>query len=95
MAERDSYVRKAKEQIEEWNAEIGRLQAEMRADHADANLVRQQQLDEMRQHRGEAEDALARMEAADWDDWESAKWEFERAWAEVDAGFEHARRITG
>jgi len=94
MAERDSYVRKAKEQIEAWSAEIGRLQAEMRADHADADLIRQQQLDEMRQHRGEAEDALARLEAADPGDWDSAKWEFERAWAEVDTAFDRARRLT-
>lgn len=95
MAERDSYVRKAKAQIDDWSAEIGRLQAAMRADNADANLIRQQQMDEMRRLRGEAEDAVTRMEMADSGDWETAKWEFERAWAEIDAGFERAREMTG
>ncbi len=47
MSKKDAYVEKTKAQIDEWNAEIDKLQAVMRKADADAKIKYEKQIHEL------------------------------------------------
>ena len=48
MSERDAYVEKMKAKLDEWNAEIDRLEAKARGAEADARLRYNKQIESLR-----------------------------------------------
>lgn len=90
MSEKDQYVEKAKAKLDQWNAEIDKLQA--KADEADAGsrIEYQKQLDEMRAKRDEAQVRLKELAEASDDAWEDVKAGFDKAWDNISGAFQSA-----
>ncbi|GGB43018.1 hypothetical protein GCM10011316_13710 [Roseibium aquae] len=90
MLDRDQYIEKAKAKLDEWNAEIARMQAKADAAEADAKAEYQKQLDEMREKRDEAEARLTELRNASDSAWTDMKAGFDTAWQNVSNAFENA-----
>jgi len=73
---RDAYVEKTKAMIDQWNAEIDKLEAKTRAAQADAKIEYEKQLATLREQRDAAEVQMDKARKAS-----------EAAWADMQAGF--------
>ena len=82
--ERDAYVEKLKEQMDEWNAEIDKLQA--RADEAqtDARAAYLQHLAQLQSKRQVLKEKMTELHQA-----------AESAWEDVKKGVDRAQKILG
>lgn len=92
MSKRDAYVDKVKATIDEWNAEIDRLEGRANEVEAATRLRYQEQIRELRRQRDEARSRLARAEAASEEAWEDMRSGFEEAWDRLTDGFRKAMR---
>jgi chromosome segregation ATPase len=90
MSERDAYVQKLKAQLDGWNAEIDKLEAEARQAGGDAQLQYEQQLKSLRQQREDAKTQLAGLQAATGDAWEQLRKGVDEAWSDLKSGLEKA-----
>ena len=70
---RDAYVQKIKAKLDEWNAEIDRLEAQARQKEADAQTSLQEQIDQVKAKRRAAEEKLDDVRQAGGDAWEDLK----------------------
>ncbi|MGD9098220.1 MAG: hypothetical protein PVF97_09045 [Desulfobacterales bacterium] len=70
---RDAYVQKVKAKLDEWNAEIDRLEAQARQKEADAQTSLQEQIDQVKAKRRAAEEKLDDVRQAGGDAWEDLK----------------------
>ena len=71
MSNREEYIEKTKAKLDQWNAEIDKMQARMEEAQADAKIEYQKQLKGMRKQRDEAEARLKELrESSDaaWED---------------------------
>ena len=80
MAERDAYVKKLKAMLEEWNAEIDKLDAKARKADAEAKIRYEEQVSQLRQKRKELQNMVTQMGEASDDAWEDLKEGLENAW---------------
>ncbi len=80
MSDREIYVEKAKAQLEQWNAEIDKLQAKAREANADAKKQYEDHLAEMKRNRDAAEEKLREMRTASEESWKDMQAGFESAW---------------
>src|SRR5918999_6238794 len=69
MISRDEYVRKLKSQIDEWNAEAAKWEAQAKAAHAGMQAEYWKQLQQYRARRDAALAELARMQSASASAW--------------------------
>jgi len=90
MSERDAYVQKLKAQLDEWNAEIDKLEARAGKASGDARLKYEQQIKSLRQQRQDAENRLAGLREATDDAWRQLKEGADKAWADLKLGLEKA-----
>jgi len=90
MTEKEQYIEKAKAKLDQWNAEIDRVQAKAKAAEADAKIEYQKQLEEMRVKRDEAEARLKELRDASDDAWTDMKAGFDRAWDSLSSAFDTA-----
>jgi hypothetical protein len=81
---RDAYVKKMKAKLDEWNAEIAKLEAKAKQKEADAQQSYEKQIDELKEKRGQAKDRLDQMRQAG-----------ETAWDDLKAGIEQATTALG
>ena len=65
MIDRDAYVEKVKANIDQWNAEIDKLQANAREAQADAKIQYEKQLADMRKQRDEALEKMKEVPGSD------------------------------
>lgn len=91
MSQRDEYIEKAKARLDQWNAEIDKLKAKADEAEADAKVRYQQQLQELRRHRDEAEKRIKDLQQAGDDAWMDLKTGFDKAWDSIGDAFERAR----
>ena len=77
---RDAYLEKAKAQLDEWNADLDKLEAKSRGAKADAKIKYDEQLTALRQRRDKAKQKFAEIQSASEDAWESLKQGAEDAW---------------
>lgn len=91
MPERDAFVKRARARIEEWSAEIGRREAEMRAGADREDLALQSRLDRIRALRGEAQDAITHLTEAPPELAGPALDDFAREWARIETEVDAAR----
>jgi len=77
---RDAYVQKLKAKMDEWNAEIDRIEA--KADQADAEskIEYEKQLEDLRAKRRDLEEKIAKLQQAGDDAWEDLKAGIDSAW---------------
>ncbi len=91
MSARDAYVEKLKAQLDEWNAELDKLQARLRGARADAKIDYEKQIKTLRQQRDEATTKLAEIQEASEDAWEDLKQGMENTWTALKEAFERAK----
>jgi predicted nucleic acid-binding Zn-ribbon protein len=87
MAEkRDAYVKKLKDQIDDWNAQIDKLSAKV--DQADTKVKAEyrRRLEDARKKRKDLEDKIASMQKAGEGAWEALKEGIENSWKQLKAG---------
>jgi len=91
MSKRDAYVQKFKAQIDLWNAELDKLEAQSRKAAADARIGYEEQIRQLRQQRDKLKGRLAEIKGAGEDAWEGVAQGFEDAWAALKRGVEKAK----
>ena len=90
MTERDAYVQKMKGQLDEWNAEIDKLQAQAEQKKGDAKLAYEQQINSLRQQRDDAQARLAGLQDSTGEAWEQLKAGVDEAWSSLKVSVERA-----
>lgn len=90
MTDRDAYIEKTKARLDEWNAEIDRMEAKLHGAQADAKLRYEKALHEMRAHRNQAETQLQEMRNASEEAWTDVRGGFDRAWDSIASAFRQA-----
>jgi chromosome segregation ATPase len=95
MSERDAYLQKLKGQLDEWNAEIDKLEARAAQATGDARLTLEEQMTSLRRQRGEAKARLAQLQGATDDAWEQLKTGLDEAWASLKEGVDRAKSALG
>ena len=80
MGKRDVYVERLKAQLDEWNAELDKLEAKTQEFEASARLGLQEDLKELRKKRDAAKARLAEIQEASEEAWEDLVHGFERSW---------------
>lgn len=93
MSAKDIYVEKRKTEIDNWNAELDSLEAEIAAAGADAEakIKHKEHVAVLRRKRDEARVKLAEIQAAADDKWESFKDGVEKIWIGVKGDFEKVK----
>ncbi len=90
MNERDAYVQKMKAKLDEWNADIDKLEAQTSKVQADAKLRYEKQLTELKSNRDAAAQKLRELQDASVDAWEAMRRGTEAAWADMAKAFREA-----
>lgn len=76
---RDAYVQKMKAKLDEWNADIAKLEAKARQKDAEAREDVEGRIEELKAKRKTVEDDLDKLRQAGSDAWEDLKAGFEMA----------------
>lgn len=80
MSMKKAYEDKLQAQLDEWNAEIGKLKARADKAGADAKLEYYKQIENLREQQQEAKAKLDELRRAGEDAWEDLKAGMENAW---------------
>lgn len=92
MAEkRDAYVKKLKDRIDDWNAQIDKLSAKVDESDTKARTEYRRRLEDARKKRKELEDKIAAMQQAGEGAWKALKEGIENSWQQLKAGLSKAR----
>ena len=90
MAKRDDYVKNLKSQLDQWNAEVGKWEAQGKAAQAGARAEYEKQLATFRAQRDLALEQLRKVQAASGDAWTELVQGADKAWARMSEAFEKA-----
>ncbi|RLK50430.1 hypothetical protein DFR31_0326 [Alkalispirillum mobile] len=90
MSDKNEYVEKMKARLDEWNADISKLQAKARQAEADAKIRYEEQLRELRKQRDHAEEKLKEVQASSEEAWREMRAGMEKAWDDVSEAFRNA-----
>lgn len=91
MNDKSAYAKKFEAQLDEWDAEIDKIEARARQAGADAQIEYQRQLDELRRKRGRARQKLDELESAGQEAWEEIRQGLEAARTELSDALKSAR----
>lgn len=93
MAEnrRDEYVEQVKAKLDEWNAELKKLEAESEKAQVQLSEQFREQLAEARKRRDEAQEWLNKLQKANEAAWEDMLQGTEKAWQGFADAFKRAR----
>jgi septal ring factor EnvC (AmiA/AmiB activator) len=92
MSERDAYIEKLKARLDEWNADMARLEAKARAAQADARLEYEKALKDMDEQRERVREQLSELQAASDAAWKDLRRGAEAALQEMGRAWEDARK---
>jgi len=92
---KDPYVEKLQAKLDEWNAEIEKLQARARQAQADTRIEYEEQVAELKGKRDALKDKLREIRAASDEAWEEMKKGADEAFDRVKEAVERARRKFG
>ena len=90
MADRDDYVEKLKSQLDHWNAETAKWEAQAKAAQASMRAEYEKQLAAFRQKRDQAIEQLSKVQSASGDAWKELARGADEAWARMREAFEKA-----
>lgn len=90
MSDRQRYVEKLKARLDEWNAEIDKLEAKARRSKADAGIQYDKLVGDLRSMKDDTSARLAEIQRAGEDSWEHLKEGAEKAWASFKNAVEKA-----
>ena len=80
MSSRDEYLEKFKAKLDEWNADIDKLEAKARAAQAEMQAEYRGQLEALRRTRDEASKEYDKVQNAAGDAWDAMVQGTEKAW---------------
>ena len=89
---RDEFVDALKKQIDEWNADITKMEDQMKGATGEVERRYAEGIAEASRHRAEAQAKLAESLKHTTDTWEKARSDMEAAWKDVSDGFVKAWR---
>ena len=91
MSDKSAYREKLEARLDQWRAEIDKLQAKAAEASADARKEYEDQVDELRKQQDAAREKLKELDKASDDAWEDLKDGFEKAWDNLGDAVESAR----
>ncbi len=91
MSTRDAYVQKLKAQIDDWNADISKLEAKAGHAAADVRIKYEQSLDSLRAERDAVHEKVEQIQTSSEDAWEEFKESAEDLWERTKAAFAAAK----
>lgn len=91
MSERDAYVEKAKAQIEQWNAEIDKLEAKAREASADGEIAYRETLVDLRGKRDALEQRIKAAQQSGETAWDDVKSGLDTAWTNLSDALQTAK----
>jgi small-conductance mechanosensitive channel len=91
METKDAYVKKLKAQIDEWSAELDKLEAKAKKTSADAKLEYETQIKALRQKYDSAKTRITEIQQASEGSWEDLKQGVESAWGAFKQGLDKAK----
>jgi len=91
MTSRDDHLESFKVKLDEWNAEIGKLESNAREAQADAKAQYDKQLESLREMRDDAQKKYSEMQNATAEAWDVMLQGTEKAWNAWASAFEDAR----
>ena len=83
MSKREAYVEKFKAKLDEWNAEISKMEAKAKGAGADSKLKYEEQITEVKSRRDKARDRLKEVRESSDEAWEDLKAGADQAWKSV------------
>lgn len=92
MSTRDAYVEKMKATLNEWNAELSKLEAQAASAQADAKLRYEKQMKALREQREEARAKLRELESASDAAWQDMQRGYEAAWSSMTRAWSDAMK---
>ena len=90
MADRDEYVKKLKSQLDHWNTEMTKWEAQAKATQASMRAEYDKQLDAFRQKRDDASEQLTKVQSASGEAWKDLARGADEAWARMREAFDKA-----
>jgi chromosome segregation ATPase len=90
MSDRDQYIEKMKARLDEWNADLAKLEAQARSAEADMKMQYDRQIEELRRQRDQAEKQLRELRTAGDESWERLRKGMEAAWDDMSRAFRDA-----
>jgi lipid II:glycine glycyltransferase (peptidoglycan interpeptide bridge formation enzyme) len=91
MINRDEYVQKLKSQLDQWNAEVAKWEAQAKTAQAGMQAEYQKQLALYRSRRDEAVSQLRKVQSASADAWSDMMRGTDDAWKKMQEAFNQAR----
>lgn len=95
MLNRDEYVQKLKEQLDQWNAEAAKWEAKAKAAQDEMKVEYERQLALYRQRRDEGLQKLKEVQAASGEAWMELMRGADDAWKRMQDAFNQARSKFG
>jgi F0F1-type ATP synthase membrane subunit b/b' len=80
MDDKNAYISKIEAQLDEWRAEIDKMQAKAKGASADARMKWQKEVDDLRAMQKEAEVKLDKLKAEQSAAWTNFKSDVEASW---------------
>ncbi len=93
MSSRDDYLDEFKTKLDEWNAEIDKLESNARQAQADAKVQYDKQLEALRVMRDDAQAKFSEMQNTTAEAWDVMVQGTEKAWQAWSSAFENARSM--
>lgn len=91
MVDRDAYVKKLQAKLDEWNAEIDKLEAKARSAQADTQRVMNERLADLRSKRDDIAAKLKELRTAGGEAWQDLKAGADLAWQSLREALESAK----
>lgn len=86
-----SSIEKLKAKLDEWDADIDKMEARARQSRADQQIADNRQIAALKQHRAEAQAQYTTIQQAPDNRWDEFKQGAEDLWARIGAAFTNAR----
>ena len=90
MNDRELYAEKMKARIDEWNADLNKLEARSREAEAQWRAKYDEQIQELREQRNQVEERLRELQKASDESWKRLREGMELAWDDMSKAFRDA-----
>lgn len=90
MRSRDEWVEKVKGKLDEWNAELDRLEAKARTAKRERRAQYERQISRLKEYRSRAREELEEVQRASDDAWDELKEGAQKSWRALVEGFRAA-----
>jgi chromosome segregation ATPase len=95
MDDKSAYRQKLEARLDQWRADIDKLEAKAAELGADARIEYQNQVEELRQKQDQTREKLEELDKASDESWEDLKGGFEKAWDDLGTAVKNATERFG